>query len=165
MANATSYFSELVKEYSQPLYWHIRRIVVDHDDAEDVLQETLLRAYRKLWMLRDRNAIKPWLYRIATNEANRFLSKNYRSESLQDDLSGKLEASEYVDYTQEAEIRLQKALLQLPTLQRTVFSLKYYDELDYGEIANITGSSEGSVKVSYHYAKEKVKQLLELKQI
>lgn len=163
MAAESSYFNTLVKEYSEPLYWHIRRMVVNHDDASDVLQETLIRAYRKLWLLRDKKAVKPWLYRIATNEANRFLSKKYRTESLPDSLADKLMESEYVDYTQQAEIKLQQALLKLSPLQREVFCLKYYDEMDYETIATITGSTEGSVKASYSYAKDKVKQYLEIK--
>ena len=155
-------FNEIVREYSQPLYFHIRRIVVSHEDAEDVLQETLVKAYRKIWMLRGRSSLRAWLYRIATNEAKRFLSKRYADAPLEAQLSEQLIASEYVDFTQEAELKLQKALVTLSPMQRAVFCLVYYEEMDYKEIARITGSTEGSVKVSYHYAKEKVKKFLEI---
>ena len=103
-------FNEIVREYSQPMYFHIRRIVVSHEDAEDVLQDTLVKAYRKIWMLRDRGSLKAWLYKIATNEARRFLSKKYADASLEAQLSEQLIASEYVDFTQEAELKLQQAL-------------------------------------------------------
>ena len=154
-------FSLIVQEYSQPLYWHIRRLVVSHDDAEDILQETLVKAYRHLWTLQNPSSLRAWLYRIATNEANRFLSRRVKSEEMSEVLVGKLFASEYVNYEMDAEVKLQKAILSLPAQQRTVFCLKYYDEMDYDEISKITGSKPETLKVSYHYAKEKVKKFLE----
>lgn len=154
-------FSSIVKEYSQPLYWHIRRLVVSHDDAEDVLQETFVKAYRHLWTLRNTSALRPWLYRIATNEANRFLSGSCRLEQMSQKLTDKLYASEYVNYTMDAEVKLQKAILSMTPAQRTVFCLKYYDDMDYEEISKITGTSQEALRVSYHYAKEKVKKFLE----
>lgn len=154
-------FSTIVQKYSQPLYWHIRRMVVNHDDAEDILQDTFVKAYRHIWTLRNSDSLKPWLYRIATNEANRFLSKKVNSEEMSAMLSEKLLASEYVDYTREAEIKLQKAILRLSPQQRTVFCLKYYDDMDYDEISKVTGSKKETLKVNYHYAKEKVKKFLE----
>lgn len=161
MKAAPHNFSSIVKEYSQPLYWHIRRLVVSHDDAEDILQETFVKAYRHLWTLRNPSALKPWLYRIATNEANRFLSRNNRSEEISQALIDKLYASEYVNYTMDAEMKLQKAILSMSPSQRTVFCLKYYDDMDYDEIAEITHSRPETLKVTYHYAKEKVKKFLE----
>lgn len=154
-------FSCIVHEYSQPLYWHIRRMVVDHDDAQDVLQNTFVKAFRFLWTLRDEGALKPWLYRIATNEANRFLSRKTDRNALTDTLIQTLESSSYVDYTREAEIKLQKALLGLSPQQRTVFCLRYYDEMEYDEISKVTGSKVETLKVAYHYAREKVKKYLE----
>jgi len=153
-------FKDIVREYSPMLYWHIRRMVIIHEDAEDVLQETLAKAYRKLWTLRNQEALKTWLYRIATNEANRHLSRMTRTESLSEILEDTIESQSYVDVSAEAEIRLQKALLSLSAMQRTVFNLKYYDELGYDEIAKICGSNPSSVKVIYHNAKEKVKQYI-----
>lgn len=154
-------FSSIVREYSRPLYWHIRRLVVSHDDTEDILQDTFVKAYRHLWTLRNPAALRPWLYRIATNEANRFLSKRIKPEDMSDVLAEKLAVSEYVDYTMEAEVRLQKAILSLSPQQRTVFCLKYYDDMDYDEISKVTGSRPETLKVNYHYAKEKVKKFLE----
>jgi len=144
------------------LYWHIRRMVVSHEDAQDVLQETFVKAYRKLWMLRDTAALKTWLYRIATNEANRFLARKKNHLDLTEELENSLESQTYIDVSCEAEIRLQKALLTMSDMQRTVFCLKYYDEMDYAQIASVCKSSESSVKVIYHNAKEKVKQMLEI---
>lgn len=154
-------FSSIVREYSKPLYWHIRRLVVSHDDAEDILQETFVKAYRKLWTLRNSASLRPWLYRIATNEANRFLSRNVKLEEMPQVLADRLYASEYVNYTMDAEVKLQKALLSMSPAQRTVFCLKYYDDMDYDEISKITGVRVETLRVSYHYAKEKVKEFLE----
>ena len=154
-------FSSIVQEYSQPLYWHIRRLVVRHDDAEDILQETLVKAYRHIWTLQNPSSLRAWLYRIATNEANRFLSRRIKSEEMSETLVGKLFASEYVNYEMDAEVKLQKAILTLPASQRTVFCLKYYDDMDYDEISKITGSKPETLKVNYHYAKGKVKEFLE----
>lgn len=155
-------FRDIVHEYSPMLYWHIRRMVVCHEDAEDVLQETFVKAYRKLWMLRNPEALKTWLYRIATNEANRFLAGRKDFADLTRDLENSLETQSYVDVSREAEIKLQKALLTMSDMQRTVFCLKYYDEMSYEQIAKVCKSTESSVKVIYHNAKEKVKQLLEI---
>lgn len=154
-------FSSIVREYSKPLYWHIRRLVVSHDDAEDILQETFVKAYRKLWTLRNSASLRPWLYRIATNETNRFLSRNVKLEEMPQVLADRLYASEYVNYTMDAEVKLQKALLSMSPAQRTVFCLKYYDDMDYDEISKITGVRVETLRVSYHYAKEKVKEFLE----
>lgn len=153
-------FEAIVREYSRPLYWHIRRMVVDHDDASDVLQETFVRAYRYLWTVRDQEKLGVWLYRIATNEANRFLRSLKKGVELGDYLVQKLEASEHVDFTKDAEIKMQKALLTLTPQQRTVFNLKYYDDMDYPQIAKITGSREQTLRVAYHYAMEKVKKYI-----
>ena len=154
-------FAAIVQEYSEPLYWHIRRLVVSHEDAQDILQETFVKAYRNIWKLRDREALKCWMYRIATNEAMRFLGKRKNDEQLSEELADKLSASDYVDYTREAEVKLQKAILTLPQQQRAVFCLKYYDEMDYGQIADVLGGKPETHKVNYHYAKEKVKRYLE----
>lgn len=155
-------FKDIVHEYSEVLYWHIRRIVVSHEDAQDVLQETFIKAYKRLWTLRNPDAMKTWLYRIATNESMRFLGKRRNEEYITEKLLETLESSSYVDFTKEAEIKLQKALLQLTPMQRSVFCLKYYDEMDYGQIAEVCKSSENSVKVLYHNAKTKITQYIEL---
>ena len=147
--------------YSQPLYWYVRRIVVSHEDAQDILQETFIKAYRHLWQLRSGDRLKAWLYRIATNEAGRFLARNRSTEQLSALLEEKLAAPQHIDNADEAEIKLQKALLKLSPQQKTVFCLRYYNEMDYGQIAKITGSKIETLKVSYHYAKEKIKKYLE----
>jgi len=154
-------FKDIVHEYSEMLYWHIRRIVVSHEDAEDVLQETFIKAYKRLWTLRKQDALKTWLYTIATNESLRLLSRRKQEEGLSEKLMETLETSIYVDLSKEAEIKLQKALIQLSPMQRAVFCLKYYDEMDYAQIARVCKSSEGSVKVSYHNAKEKITKYIE----
>lgn len=155
-------FCEIVREFERPLYLHIRRLVVSHDDAKDILQDTFIKAYRKLWLLRKESGLKAWLYRIATNESLNFLRKNKRSENLSAVFEEKLADSEYVDYSATAEIQLQKALLALPEKQRLVFSLRYYDEMEYDEISKVTGMSVDTLKVNYHYAKEKVKKQIAL---
>ncbi|MBQ9475851.1 MAG: RNA polymerase sigma factor [Bacteroidales bacterium] len=154
-------FETIVHKYSQPLYWYLRRIVVSHEDAQDILQETFIKAYRHLWQLRSGDRLKAWLYRIATNEAGRFLTKNRSTEQITAMLEEKLAAPQHIDNADEAEIKLQKALMNLSPQQKTVFCLRYYDEMDYRQIAKITGSKIETLKVSYHYAKEKIKKYLE----
>lgn len=153
-------FSSIVYEYSQALYWHIRRMVVNHEDAQDILQETLIKAYKHLWQLHDKSALRPWLYRIATNQANSFLSRQHQTDSLSEELTSNLMDSEYVDYSNLEGIKLQKAILSLSPQQRVVFCLRYYDGMEYPEIAEITGSSPETLKVSYHYAKDKIKKII-----
>ena len=154
-------FSSIVSEFSQPLYCYVRRIVVSHEDAEDILQETFIKVYRHLWQLRDETRLKSWIYRIATNEALAFIKKRIPLDEGGERLTELLMASEYVDFTREAEIKLQKALNTLSPQQRTVFCLKYYDDMDYAQIAEITGSSADTLKVSYHNAKERIKKYID----
>ena len=153
-------FTKIVERYSEPLYWHIRRIGASHEDARDILQDSLVKAYRKLWQLRDESLLGAWLYRIATNESLNFLRRGYPAESLSEELCAKLDSSSFVDVSMKAEIGLQKALMRLSPMQRTVFSLRYYNEMSYKDIALVTGSNEDSLKVIYHNAKEKVKSYL-----
>ena len=155
-------FEDVIREFEQPLYWHIRRMVVDHDDASDVLQETFIRIYKGLGSLRERDALRGWVYKIATNESLRHLSRK-REMTLsegQASLLDRLESSPGVDLTDGTALRFQKALLSLSPQQRTVFSLRYYDDLSYEEIAEVTGSSVGTLKVAYHNAKEKIKNAI-----
>lgn len=157
-------FAAILDKYQEPLYWHIRRLVVSHEDAQDILQESLIKIYGKLWQLRDESALKPWMYRIATNEVNRFFKKNHvalQSEGISDELVEKLAEGGYVNFDELEGIKLQKAMMTLSPQQRTVFSLRYYDELDYEQISYITGSTVATLKVSYHNAKEKIKYYLE----
>lgn len=164
MKNTEKIFTSVVQSYQKPLYWYIRRLVVSHEDSEDILQETFIRAFKNLWQLRDESSLKPWLYRIATGEISRFFRKNRihmdSMEEVSPYLLEQLMDSSYVDYTKEAEINLQKALLTLSPQQRTVFCLRYYDEMDYKEISYITGSTESTLKVAYHNARQKVEKYL-----
>ncbi len=157
-------FGMLMEAFQQPVYWHIRRMVVSHDDAEDVLQETFIRIFRYLDDFRAESALSTWIYRIATNECIRFLNsrkeQTLSTEEVQEELMGKLMASEYVDYDNEMEVKFQKAILTLPEKQRIVFNLRYYDELSYEAISEITGSKVETLKSNYYFAKEKIKNYM-----
>jgi RNA polymerase sigma-70 factor (ECF subfamily) len=157
-------FDDVLKDYERPIYHYIRRMVVDHDDAADIMQETFLKVYQGLGNLRDEKALKSWVYKIATNEALRFLSRR-REELLSvidenELLLGRLAEGEYVDYDDKMAVDFQKALLSLSEQQRLVFNMRYYDELSYDEISDITGCSVGTLKVQYHNAKERIKNYM-----
>ena len=146
-------FKKLMKQYGQTLYWHIRRIVIGHDDAEDVLQETCIKVLNAIGTFKGESPLLMWLYRIATNEALQHLRRQTRLfqsiDSMGDTLAGKLQAESALDGNELATL-FQKALLTLPTQQRIAFNLRYYDELSYDEIARITGKSAGTLKANYH---------------
>jgi RNA polymerase sigma-70 factor (ECF subfamily) len=159
---------ELIGRYHKPLYWHIRRMVVSHEDAEDVLQETFIQIFEHLADLKDVSQERAWVYRIATNEALQWLRSRHEFLSLEDEdatpLINTLQADTYTDTGDALVLLFQEAVLTLPTMQRTVFNLRYYDELPYEEIAAITGSSVGAAKTNYHFAKEKIsKYILEVR--
>ena len=157
-------FDDVLKDYERPIYHYIRRMVVDHDDTADIMQETFLKVYQGLGNLRDEKALKSWVYKIATNEALRFLSR--RREDLlsvideNELLLGRLTEGEYVDYDDKMAVDFQKALLSLSEQQRLVFNMRYYDELSYDEISDITGCSVGTLMVQYHNAKERIKNYM-----
>ena len=151
-------FNLLVHTYGERLYLHIRRITLVHADAEDALQETLLRVYRHLGKLRSDEALAPWLYRIATNEALRQRRRGITisiDEGTLADTHGPV-ADQYFDFSDIEAVHLQQAIQSLPPRQQTVFNLRYYDDFDYDTIAEIVGSSAGSAKVNYHLAKQKI---------
>lgn len=154
-------FEEVLATYQQPMYWHIRRMVVDHDDAQDVLQETFIKVYKSLPSLKDPAALRTWLYRITTNECLRHLQQRREAAMSTIDngelLMDSLMESDHVDYDNEMAVKFQQAILSLTDQQRLVFNLRYYDEMPYEEISALTGSSVDSLKVTYHNAKEKVK--------
>ena len=156
-------FRMLMKQYGHALYWHIRRIVVGHDDAEDVLQETCIKVLSSIHSYRGDGSLATWLYRIATNEALQHLRRQthlfQHIDSLSDALAEKLQAEAPIDGN-ELEILFQKAVLTLPTQQRIAFNLRYYDELSYEEIASITGKSVQSLKTNYHYATQRIKNYI-----
>lgn len=153
-------FRMLMKQYGPMLYWHIRRIVVGHDDAQDVLQDTCIRVLNRIDTFKRDGSMRMWLYRIATNEALQHLRRKthlfQRIDSLSDTLVQQLKA-ECTLPGNEPEVLFQEALLQLPTQQRIVFNLRYYDELSYDEIAGVTGKSVSTLKTNYHYAVQRIK--------
>jgi RNA polymerase sigma-70 factor (ECF subfamily) len=156
-------FRLLTKQYGSTLYWHIRRIVVGHDDAEDALQETFVKIYTSIDSYKGTGQFTSWMYRIATNEALSILRRQthfFQSiDSLGETLTNKLESETALD-GEAAEVLFQKALLTLPTQQRIAFNMRYYDDMSYEEIANVTGKSVGTLKANYHYAVEKVKNYI-----
>ncbi len=156
-------FRLLTQQYGKTLYWHIRRIVVAHEDAEDALQETFIKIYAGISSYKGEGQLLSWMYRIATNEALTLLRRQthfFQSiDSLGDTLANKMQAETTLD-SNAAEVLFQKALLTLPTQQRIAFNMRYYDELSYEEIARITGKSAGTLKANYHYAVEKVKNYI-----
>jgi len=143
--------------YQQPLYWYVRRIVLFHEDTEDIIQETFIKAYRHLWTLRSYDALKPWLYRIATNEINRYFKKRKESVPIEAISEKDLVREESVSSGKVSEV-ISSAFLQMSPLQREVFSLKYYEDLDYDQISKITGSSKNTLMVSYHEARKKIEK-------
>jgi len=161
-------FEQLIKKYQQKIYWHIRKMVIDHDDADDVVQETFIKVWQGLQNFRGDAQLYTWVYRIATNESLNFLQKKRRQnhvplendDSL--DLLNTLENSISQNYVSgdEIQLKLQKALLQLPDKQRLVFNMKYYEDMKYEDIAEITGTSVGALKASYHLAVKKIEEFL-----
>lgn len=158
-------FEQLVHTYQEPLYWHLRRLVVNHEDARDLLQDVFLQAYRSIVQLRDERALRAWIYRIATNAAYRHLRRNRETtlstEEVSEMLLGRLEASGYVNYEDGYGVCFQRALLTLSEQQRSVFTMRYYDEMSYEEIAEVIGSTTASLRVSYHNACERIRTYLE----
>ena len=157
-------FTAIIKKYQEKLYWHIRRMVVDHDDANDVLQNMFLKVWNGLNNFREDSQLYTWLYRIATNESLTFLeqSKKRSSISLSDVQSG-LENKVVADKNFDAnklEWKLQLAIQQLPEKQRVVFNLRYYDEMPYEEMSRVLETSEGALKASYHHAAKKIEEYI-----
>ena len=156
-------FRLLMQQYGRQLYWHIRRIVISHDDAEDALQETSIKIFRSIDTFKGDGQLTTWMYRIATNEALQQLRRQthlFQSiDALGDKLANRLEAETALD-ADATEVLFQKALLTLPTQQRIAFNLRYYDELSYEDIAHITGKNINTLKANYHHAAEKVKKYI-----
>jgi len=157
-------FTSIIKKYQEKLYWHLRRMVVDHDDANDVLQNVMIRVWNGLENFREDSQLYTWLYRIATNESLTFLQqqKKRRAISLSDEenfLSNKLQADKDFD-SNKLEWKLQLAIQQLPEKQRVVFTLRYYDEMPYEEMSQVLETSEGALKASYHHAVKKIEDYI-----
>lgn len=157
-------FNLLVRKYQQKVYWLIRKMVISHDDADDLTQDVFIKIHKHLHNFRQDSQLYTWIYRIATNESLNFLQRKKRRffmpiGDLQGELTEKLAASPQVS-GDEIQIRLQKALLTLPDKQRLVFNLKYFDDMTYEEIADITRTSVGALKASYHHAVKKIEDFL-----
>ena len=159
-------FRQLVLAYQQRLYWHIRKMVIDHDDTDDLLQEVFIKVWKNIDKFREDSNLFTWMYKIATNECLNFLkrNKNQFKVSMEDGngaLYKKLDNSPYISGT-AVQMKLQKALLKLPDKQRLVFNMKYFDDMKYEEISKITETSVGSLKASYHLAVKKIEEYIKL---
>ena len=157
-------FTMLVTKYQQRLYWMIRRMLVDHDDADDVLQNTFIKVWKGLENFREDSQLYTWLYRIATNETLSWINQTNRRAQISMDkveysVSNKLSSDKYFNGN-EIERKLQVAMAALPEKQRLVFQLRYYDEMPYEEMSNVLGTSEGALKASFHHAVKKVEKYL-----
>ncbi len=157
-------FNLIVLRYQERLYWHIRKLLIDHEDTDDVLQDTFIKAWNGLDGFREDASLYTWLYRIATNEALSFLRKRKKRFILplfdsEHKLEEKLESDVYFD-GDTIQKKLQKAILTLPEKQRIVFNMRYFDEMKYDEISKILNTTIGSLKASYHHAVKKIENFL-----
>lgn len=157
-------FTQLVKKYQQKLYWHIRRIVISHEDADDVIQNTFIKIWKNLHNFKGESQLYTWFYRIATNESITFINNRKKRALVSMD-----DSDEYLINTLKAdknfnasaaEWKLQQAILMLPEKQRIVFNLRYFDEMPYEEMSKILDTTEGALKASYHHAVKKVEDYL-----
>jgi RNA polymerase sigma factor (sigma-70 family) len=157
-------FNLLLKKYQQKIYWHIRRMVIDHDDADDIAQDVFVKVWKNLPGFRADAQLYTWMYRIATNECITFLNKkkaknNVSLDDVDSSLGDTLAASSYFD-GDKAQRKLQEALLTLPDKQRLVFNMKYYEDMKYEEISDVVGTSVGALKASFHLAVKKIEAYL-----
>ena len=158
-------FAQVVAQYSKPLYWQIRKMVLSHDDANDLLQNTFLKAWGSIEYFRGDAKLSTWLYRIAVNETLTFLAKEREQRNLKADdadsfLLLNIESDEFFD-GDRAQRLLQEAIVQLPEKQRLVFNMRYFDEMKYEEMSEIMGTSVGALKASYHHAAKKIEEYLQ----
>jgi RNA polymerase sigma-70 factor (ECF subfamily) len=157
-------FEYIVQEYKEKLYWHIRKILLNHDDADDVLQNTFIKAWKGLESFRGTSRLYTWLYSIATNESITFLNARkkryaFSMQDLKENMISSLKADVYFD-GDASQLKLQNAILQLPYKQRIVFNMKYFDEMKFTEISEILGTSEGALKASYHHAVKRIEKFM-----
>lgn len=163
-ATKESAYTSIIRKYQEKLYWHVRRMVIEHEDANDVLQNVFIRVWNALENFREDSQLYTWLYRIATNESLTYLEqqKKRSSVSLEDvgsNLENKIRADKHFDAS-KLEWKLQLAIQQLPEKQRIVFGLRYYDEMPYEEMAKVLDTSEGALKASYHHAVKKIEDYI-----
>lgn len=157
-------FTSIIRKYQEKLYWHIRRMVVEHEDANDVLQNVFIRVWNGLENFREDAQLYTWLYRIATNESLSFLEQQKKRSAVpfgdvEEGLSNKIKADKHFD-ANKLEWKLQLAIQQLPEKQRAVFTLRYYDEMPYEEMSRVLETSEGALKASYHHAVKKIEDFI-----
>jgi RNA polymerase sigma factor (sigma-70 family) len=153
-------FNLIVKKYQEKIYWHVRRMVVDHDDADDLVQDIFVKVWKSLEGFREDAKLYTWMYRIATNECITFLNKKKKRlfiplVDVEAQLSKKMEHDPLFD-GDKIQLKLQQAILTLPEKQRVVFHLKYYDEMKYEDMSEVLGTSVGALKASYHHAVKKI---------
>ena len=159
-----SALSHLIAKYQQRLYWHIRKIVIDHDDSDDVLQNTFIKIWKGLENFKGESQLYTWIYRIATNEALTLLRQKQKRQTtsinpIEYELSKNLESDNYFT-GDEIQLKLQQAILTLPEKQRLVFNMRYYDETPYEQMSEILETSVGALKASYHIAAKKIEEIL-----
>ncbi len=157
-------FHTLVNKYQERLYWHIRKIVMNHDDADDVLQNTFVKVWKSIDKFREESSLYTWLYRIATNESISFINSNKRRSFMpmndaSEYLVNNLESDPYFE-GEEIQLKLQKAILRLPEKQRLVFNMKYFDEMKYEDMSKVLDTSVGALKASYFHAAKKIEEYL-----
>ena len=157
-------FQKLMSLYKRPLYNHIRNIVLNHDDADDVLQNTFVKVFQHLSKFKGESKLFSWMYRIATNEAITFINQRAKrsgitNSELQTKLADNLKADAYFD-GDEIQLKLQKAIIQLPEKQQLVFKMRYFEEIKYEEMSEILGTSVGALKASYHHAVKKIENFM-----
>ncbi len=155
-------FGEVIREYTEPLYWQIRRLVQSHDDANDVLQNVFIKAWQSIDSFRGDAKLSTWLHKIAFNESISHIDRERRRQAMSLDgddgaLAAAIEADEHID-GDELALKLRKAIASLPEKQRLVFNMRYYDDMKYEEISEILGTSVGALKASYHLATKKIEQ-------
>lgn len=157
-------FNMLVRTYQQRVYWHVRKMVIDHDDADDLTQEVFIKIHKYIDSFREDSQLFTWIYRIATNECLSFLNRKKKRfflpiEDVTQQLTTKIDNDPDLN-GDEIQKKLQKAILQLPEKQRLVFNMKYFDDLAYEQISEITDTSVGALKASYHHAVKKIEEYL-----
>lgn len=158
-------FRQLVHQYKERLYWHVRKIVINHDDTDDILQNTFIKVWRSIDSFRAESGLYTWLYRIATNESLTFLNQKKKKtfggtdDELNDYLVENLHADPQLN-GDEVQLRLQEAIARLPEKQRLVFNMRYYDDVKYQDMEKILETSEGALKASYHHAVKKISNFL-----
>jgi len=162
--NKEKAYTAIIKKYQEKLYWHLRRMVVDHEDANDVLQNVFIRVWNGLEKFREDSQLYTWLYRIATNESLTFLEQQKKKSAVslsevESGLENKIKAEQNFD-ANKLEWKLQLAIQQLPEKQRVVFQLRYYDEMPYEEMSKVLETSEGALKASYHHAVKKIEDYI-----